>query len=191
MWRNELTPELKKRLDSFLTSIGGEMAVAPEGLLDTYREDLLKITDDVYYPITKLKRPPDLPSKTRVVLTGCGKMYVTLVTLDGYPFEVFGTLGKSGQCAKAWAQGLTSCISISLRHGVPIAQFLKVMENIRCPSSVWDDNIHVKSCPAAITIGIRLLLGMEVETNDTVSTRPDGTEPPKQRGAQSGLSQPS
>ena len=101
-------------------------------------------------PPVKQPRPKDLPGKSIRVTTGCGKMYVTVNTLDDKPFEIFATLGKSGGCTKANTEAITRCIATGLRHGVPVEEYIKQLENIQCLSSSYSDGDEIKSCPDAI-----------------------------------------
>jgi len=115
----------------------------------------------------KQKRPISLPGKTLRLRTGCGSMYVTVTFKDGVPFEVFGVLGKAGQCARCYAEGLTRCVTAGLRHGVPIEAFVKQLSNIACPSPGLDEGRKILSCPDAISQAIVMTLEAEHERNDS------------------------
>lgn len=106
----------------------------------------------------KQKRPAVLPGQCIRINTGCGYMYVTVTTKDGKPFEVFGILGKAGQCSKGYSEGLTRCITTGLRHGVPISEFIRQLEGIACPSPGIDEGRQILSCPDAIAKGIQIIL---------------------------------
>lgn len=98
----------------------------------------------------KAKRPKQLTATTIKVPTGCGSMYVTIAEHEGKPFEVFGVLGKSGGCPRAYAEALTRAITVGLRYGVPVSEFVKQLENIACPNPALDDGVKISSCPDAI-----------------------------------------
>ncbi len=100
--------------------------------------------------MTKAKRPKTLMATTVKVPTGCGNMYVTITEHEGKPFEVFGTLGKSGGCPRCYAEAVTRCITLGLRYGIPAGDFVKELENIACPNPALDDGIRITSCPDAI-----------------------------------------
>lgn len=118
----------------------------------------------------KQKRPTGLPGVTLRLRTGCGNMYVTVTFKDDVPFEVFGVLGKAGQCARCYAEGLTRCITTGLRHGVPIGEFIRQLSNIACPSPNLDEGRKILSCPDAISQAIQIIV--EDASEDTIA-RPD------------------
>ena len=98
----------------------------------------------------KAERPKKLTSITERMLTGCGNMYVTVAEHEGKPFEVFATLGKAGGCPACYAEATTRCISLGLRSGVPISEFINQLKNIACPNSAIEDSKKILSCPDAI-----------------------------------------
>ncbi len=113
----------------------------------------------------KAERPVKSPSVTERVRTGCGNMYVTMTFQKGNPMEVFGMLGKSGTCARSYAAAMTRCVSIGLRYGIPIDEFIHQLSDIRCPAQIWADGEHVKSCPDAVALGVKQILE-RIESND-------------------------
>jgi len=99
----------------------------------------------------KKKRPNVLPSATHKVKTGCGCLYVTVTKNDDKPFEVFATLGKAGGCSNCQNEALTRTISIALRYGVPVVDFIEGLKGIQCPNpNMWPENERTLSCPDAI-----------------------------------------
>ena len=77
-----------------------------------------------------LQRPETLPSKTTKVKTGYGSLYVTVCEDDGKPFEVFLTIGKSGQSIQAKAEVTGRLTSLALRYGVPLEEIVNQLKGI-------------------------------------------------------------
>lgn len=77
-------------------------------------------------------RPDSLPSETTKVETHEGHFYVTITYKRKRPFEVFGALGKSNICEKAWVEALSRSISVGLRHGVPARAYVEQLRGIEC-----------------------------------------------------------
>jgi ribonucleoside-diphosphate reductase alpha chain len=80
----------------------------------------------------KHKRPEILKGSTHCKTTGCGKIYITVNTMDDKPFEVFLNMGKAGGCAAAQCESIGRLISYSLRIGGDITEIIKVIKGIRC-----------------------------------------------------------
>ncbi len=100
----------------------------------------------------KYERPKSLPSNTRKISTGCGNIYVTVCNAeDKMPVEIFATLGKAGGCATCMLEGLTRAITLGLKYGIPIQEYVEELRNIKCPSTGLDDGVPIQSCPDAIS----------------------------------------
>ncbi len=99
----------------------------------------------------KKKRPKVVQSVTERVESGCGKLYITTTFLDDEVFEVFAALGKSGGCAHCFLQAITTCITMGIRHGVPLDVYIKKLTGSRCPAPQWDDGVQHLSCVDAIS----------------------------------------
>lgn len=82
-------------------------------------------------------RPNVLNSKTHLIETGNGKMYVTVCHYEGKPVEIFFNLGKSGQILNTLSEALGRVISIGLQNGVPAEEITKTLININSDKMVW------------------------------------------------------
>ena len=99
----------------------------------------------------KKKRPKVVQSVTEKVETGCGKLYITITFLDDEVFEVFAALGKAGGCATCFLQAITTCVTLGIRHGVPLDVYTKKLIGFRCPAPSWDEGVQYLSCVDAIS----------------------------------------
>ena len=98
----------------------------------------------------KTKRPRITESLTVKVRTGCGSAYITPTFVEGKLYECFMHLGKAGGCAIAQGEALLRCISIGLRYGVPVEEYIEQLQGIGCPNPAFDNGKPVRSCPDAI-----------------------------------------
>ena len=98
----------------------------------------------------KRKRPQSTEGVSYKVKTGCGNMYITPAWDGKHLIEIFATLGKAGGCAHCQLEAITRSISLGLKYGVPATEYVKELENIRCPSPLIDRGEEILSCPDAI-----------------------------------------
>ncbi len=100
----------------------------------------------------KIKRPKITEGSTIRIKTGCGNLYVTLgyISETKQLIEVFAVLGKSGGCARAQTEAITRSISLGLKYGISIQEFIDEFTNISCPNNILENEIQVKSCADAI-----------------------------------------
>ncbi len=102
----------------------------------------------------KKERPIIVPSKTIRVECGCGHLYVTIGRVDGKLFEVFTALGKAGGCGYAQNEALTRAITLGVRYGIPINEYVRQLKDIKCPSMGLDEGEEITSCAHAIAVAI-------------------------------------
>jgi ribonucleoside-diphosphate reductase alpha chain len=105
-------------------------------------------------PVDTARNPRQRPTETKgtitKVSTGCGSLYITVAYDDKGIREVFSTLGKSGACAAAQLEASCRLISLSLKAGIDVAQIVKQLRGIRCPSISWEKGKSILSCADAI-----------------------------------------
>lgn len=84
--------------------------------------------------------------------TGCGHIYITLCHNPGETtlIEVFATLGKAGGCAHCQLEAITRAISLGLKYGIPVSEYVDELKGIRCPSPIISEGIEILSCSDAI-----------------------------------------
>ncbi len=123
---------------------------------------------------SKVKKRPGLVvfGKTIKQKTPWGSMYVTL-NFDGTdPFEVFATIGKSGSELNAMTEALSRAISIGLRSGGKLEDFIATLKGLS-GKEYWvfdyDDTHIARSIPDAIAMLLEKLIekeGQEEEHRD-------------------------
>ena len=82
----------------------------------------------------KKERPKLVSCHSHRVVTGCGNLYVTVGFNGGEPLEVFAILGKAGNCATCQNEALTRSVSLGLKYGVPLGEYVDELSQIRCPN---------------------------------------------------------
>lgn len=94
----------------------------------------------------------DLCGKTVWVMTGCGKLYITMnKDSRGDIIEVFTNMGKAGNCNQCWSEAKAKLLSILLQQGVEVKDIVKQLIGIQC-SKVSNDEKYGKilSCSDAM-----------------------------------------
>ena len=111
-------------------------------------------------------RPQVMKGVTERVLTGHGKMYITINFDDtGKPFEVFSALGKAGGCDSAQLEAISRLTALALRSGVDPSQVIDQLRGITC-CPAWDDGTLVRSGPDALAIALSRHLENHVDIGD-------------------------
>jgi len=96
------------------------------------------------------KRPATLNGFTTKIRTGLGQLYVTVSDLNGKPFEVFATIGKSGRSTTAKTEAIGRLVSLALRSGVDVKQIIDQLKGIGGEHPVFQEGGLVLSIPDAI-----------------------------------------
>jgi len=99
-----------------------------------------------------LTRPVELEGKTARVKTGsCGNLYITVNVNDGKPYEVLARLGKAGGCATCQNEALTRSITLGLKNGIPVKEYVDELRGLQCPGPfMFPKEERVLSCPDGI-----------------------------------------
>ena len=127
-------------------------------------------TDHEAQTRTYPSRPKLTNSATIHKECGCGEIITTITFLMNdesfKPFEVFAKLGKANSCTYCIIEGVTRCITMGLRNGVPAKIYALQLEGIQCPSRTIDDGQEILSCLDAIGKSLREY--MQHVDNDTI-----------------------
>ncbi len=99
---------------------------------------------------TVRKRPDIVQGFTQKVQTGLGFMYLTVNEVDGEPFEVFATIGKSGRSITAKAEAIGRLVSLALRSGVSVRDIVNQIKGIGGEHPVFRGKGLLLSIPDAI-----------------------------------------
>ena len=106
-------------------------------------------------------RPRSLPSETTKLSTELGNLYVTVcLDDDGYPFEVFGSLGKAGSLQHGVAELACRLVSLHLRRGTPLDEIVDQCQGISemqpWPNVMEDGStVYVRGLGDAIALILR------------------------------------
>lgn len=102
-------------------------------------------------PVSAVRRRPDVVQGfTQKVQTGLGAMYLTVNEVDGQPFEVFATIGKSGRSITAKAEAIGRLVSLALRSGVAVRDVVAQIKGIGGEHPVFRGKGLLLSIPDAI-----------------------------------------
>jgi ribonucleoside-diphosphate reductase alpha chain len=101
--------------------------------------------EDDYIDIEEMRRPRTLYGVTYKIISGCGKLFVTINERNSKPYEVFIISDGSGGC-EAGNGALGRMISFSLRSGGNPRHLIKQLRKVRCPAALKNKNCEGKSC---------------------------------------------
>ncbi len=103
-------------------------------------------------PQSKVRTRPDIVfGFTQKVKTGLGELYLTVNEVDGRPFEVFATIGKSGRSVTAKAEAIGRLVSLALRSGVDVADIVGQLKGIGGENPVFQKKGLLLSIPDAVS----------------------------------------
>ncbi len=101
---------------------------------------------------TKVRNRPDVVyGFTQKMKTGYGDLYLTVNEVDGKPFEVFATIGKSGRSITAKAEAIGRLVSLALRSGVDVADIVGQLKGIGGENPVFQKKGLLLSLPDAVS----------------------------------------
>ena len=96
------------------------------------------------------QRPDVVEGFTQKVQTGLGVLYLTVNEVDGQPFEVFATIGKSGRSITAKAEAIGRLVSLCFRSGVAVRDVVAQLKGIGGEHPVFQKKGILLSIPDAI-----------------------------------------
>ena len=119
-------------------------------------------------------RPDVVYGFTQKVETGLGTLYLTINEVDGKPFEVFATIGKSGASITAKAEAIGRLVSLALRSGVGPRAIVEQLKDIGGEHPKFQKKFLCKSIPDAIAwvFETRYLRGEKVGSGNGSLTNP-------------------
>ncbi len=95
-------------------------------------------------------RPDIVEGFTQKVNTGLGTLYLTVNEVDGKPFEVFATIGKSGRSITAKAEAIGRLVSLCFRSGVSVRDVVGQLKGIGGEHPVFQKKGMLLSIPDAV-----------------------------------------
>jgi ribonucleoside-diphosphate reductase alpha chain len=95
-------------------------------------------------------RPETLEGFTTKIRTGLGQLYITVTELEGRPFEVFATIGKSGRSTTAKTEAIGRLVSLALRSGIRVNKVIDQLKGIGGEHPIFQKGGLVLSIPDAI-----------------------------------------
>jgi ribonucleoside-diphosphate reductase alpha chain len=96
------------------------------------------------------QRPDVVYGFTQKVNTGLGVLYLTVNEVEGKPFEVFATIGKSGRSITAKAEAIGRLVSLALRSGVKVEEIVGQLKGIGGEHPVFREKGLIHSIPDAV-----------------------------------------
>jgi len=126
--------------DAQVINLGTKEKSAEEDVIHEYR--------GVFRP---RPRPKVLFGKTLEMMTGCGKLYVTInFDENNEPFEVFTSMGKAGGCAQSQCEAIGRLISLVFRSGGDHDIIVKQLKGISCHMRYGFGQNQILSCADAV-----------------------------------------
>lgn len=120
------------------------------------------------------ERPDVVYGFTQKVRTGLGELYLTVNEVDGKPFEVFATIGRSGRSITAKAEAIGRLVSLALRSGIDVRDVVKQLKGIGGEHPIFQKKGLLLSIPDAVgwVLENRYLQGRKVGTDYVGLHRP-------------------
>ncbi len=96
------------------------------------------------------ERPDVVYGFTQKVKTGLGVLYLTVNEVEGEPFEIFATIGRSGRSITAKAEAIGRLVSLALRSGIPVEEIVGQLKGIGGEHPVFQKKGMLLSIPDAM-----------------------------------------
>ena len=131
------------------------------GTTEKKKEEIVEIPTFAPRP-----RPKILIGKTIEMMTGCGKLYVTINQDEqGKPFEIFTSMGKAGGCAQSQCEAIGRLISLVLRSNGEPEMIVNQLKGISCHMKYGFGPNQILSCSDAVAKAIEKSLNTSIEIN--------------------------
>jgi ribonucleoside-diphosphate reductase alpha chain len=105
-----------------------------------------------------------LIGKTIEMMTGCGKLYVTINQDEqGKPFEIFTSMGKAGGCAQSQCEAIGRLISLVLRSNGEPEMIVSQLKGISCHMKYGFGANQILSCADAVAKAVEKSLNTPIE----------------------------
>jgi len=115
------------------------------------KQEEKKQEEELVQKIVPKERPEVIQGTTRLTKTGCGNLYVTInEDENGYPFELFTSMGKAGGCAASQSEAIGRLVSLAFRSNIVPEEIVKQLKGISCHEPAWHSGGRILSCSDAI-----------------------------------------
>jgi ribonucleoside-diphosphate reductase alpha chain len=129
------------------------------GTTEKKKEEMIEVPTFAPRP-----RPNVLIGKTIEMMTGCGKLYVTINQDEqGKPFEIFTSMGKAGGCAQSQCEAIGRLISLVLRSNGEPEIIVNQLKGISCHMKYGFGTNQILSCADAVAKAIEKSLNTPIE----------------------------
>lgn len=119
-----------------------------------------KLIDEksLYNQVRPRRRPQKLRGSTELMLTGCGKLYITVNRDNVGICELFSRVGRTGGCPSQ-SEAIGRLVSLAIRSGVALDEIIHQLNGIPCHSAIRRNELikgkqKAVSCPAAISLAL-------------------------------------
>ncbi len=116
-------------------------------------------------------RPDVSEGMTAKIMTGCGKLYVTVNSDEHGPVELFAQLGKSGGCIAAHTEATGRLASLALQAGIDPQLVAQQLKGIRCPRPALDNGEFTLSCADGVGKALQRYLDKREQQTKPESAR--------------------
>jgi ribonucleoside-diphosphate reductase alpha chain len=115
------------------------------------KQEEKKQEEESVQKVVPKERPEVIQGTTRLTKTGCGNLYVTInEDENGYPFELFTSMGKAGGCAASQSEAIGRLVSLAFRSNIVPEEIVKQLKGISCHEPAWHSGGRILSCSDAI-----------------------------------------
>jgi ribonucleoside-diphosphate reductase alpha chain len=103
-------------------------------------------------PEERIQRPKLVNSMTTRIKTGCGDLYVTIGYKGHQPMEILTKADKAGSCTVCQLEALTRSITLGLKFGIPLENYMEELRGLQCPNpNMFPKVERALSCPDGIS----------------------------------------